>query len=145
MWQSDESSTIMQKVSVDQSQGSTIMWNEEQTFVKITSDDNQPLKLGEIISRFENKGLNMVEMRLLKEEIMPGHPQAIQVMVWKGNDAVQNVLKLIGNNEPGSITKDFCNGKPIVEGATSIENAEESIKKYFPALQKDVPASSKVD
>jgi hypothetical protein len=46
-------------------------------------------------------------------------------MVWEGNDAVHNVLKLIGNNEPGSITFDLCNGKPIVEGAASIATAKE--------------------
>jgi len=114
--------------------------------------------MGEIISRFERKGLVLVAAKLIQMsveqaqrlyEMHKGKPfyqdlvshvtsGPVFVMVWEGPNAVAVVRNLIGatnpvNAAPGSIRGDFAlTVTPnVVHGADSGENAKREMSIFF--------------
>jgi nucleoside-diphosphate kinase len=114
--------------------------------------------VGEIISRIEKKGYNIVEMKTmyLNEELLKEHyahladkpffPEIVQFMtsgpvigmIVEGNDAVAGIRRLMGPTNwqeasPGTIRGDFANNmtENLIHGSDSVENAEIEIKRFF--------------
>jgi nucleoside-diphosphate kinase len=117
---------------------------------------------GEIISRFESKGLKIVALRKLDvttemaEEHYAEHSERpffgelvefitsapIVAMVLEGQDAVKAARQVIGATNPleaapGSIRGDYALeiGQNMVHGADSDESAAREAAIYFPDLQ----------
>jgi nucleoside-diphosphate kinase len=116
---------------------------------------------GEIIARFERKGLRLValEQRTLDEATAKEHyaehdgkpffgelvefitSGPLVALVLEGKDAVKAARQLIGATNPleaatGSIRGDFAVevGKNMVHGSDSPESAEREAKLFFPSL-----------
>jgi len=114
--------------------------------------------VGEIIRRFEDKGLILKELRLLTptKEIAETHygvhrgkpffdsvvafisSGPVVAMVWEGPDVVVLGRKLMGATKPedalpGTIRGDFANTieQNLVHGSDSVENAQAEIKIWF--------------
>ena len=116
--------------------------------------------LGEVISRFEKKGLQIVGMKMLNltdnqlqnhyshlvdkpyygriKDSMQASP--VIVMALKGVDAVNVVRKITGitngrDAAPGTIRGDFSISvqENIVHTSDSIETAERELKRFFEA------------
>jgi len=105
----------------------------ERTFVAIKPDGVQRGLVGEIIKRFEQRGLKIVAMKMVwaDQSLAEKHYEAhkgkaffdplvkflkegpIIGMVLEGVDVIANVRKLVGDTEPakalpGTIRGDFC-------------------------------------
>lgn len=131
---------------------------KEQTFVMVKPDGVQRRCVGDIVGRFEKKGLKIVAMKLLMigrptaEELYSVHKGKIfydglvafatsspaVVMVIEGHRAVATVRKILGatygyDAEPGTIRGDFgCSkGFNLVHGSDSIESARREIPLFF--------------
>ncbi|XP_030315559.1 nucleoside diphosphate kinase 3 isoform X4 [Calypte anna] len=96
----------------------------ERTFVAIKPDGVQRHLVGEIIRRFERKGLQLVGLKLLQ--------------VWQGLDVVKTVRTMIGETNPaeslpGTIRGDFCVevSKNVIHGSDSAESAGQEISLWF--------------
>ena len=130
----------------------------EQTLVLIKPDGVRRRLIGEVIRRFEAKGLDIVAMKMLRfDEPMvrahygqyadlpfyPALSEFIQsgpcvAMVVEGNDAIGLVRTMMGATRhteaaPGTIRGDFahhttCN---IVHGSDSAETAKIEIPRFF--------------
>lgn len=141
--------------------GSAILiggYHVERTFIMIKPDGVQRGLIGEIISRFERKGLKLIAAKLLKvsEEQARAHyaehtgkpfyPSLIDfitsgpvlAMVWQGDDAIQHGRALIGKTNPleaaaGTIRGDYGihTNRNLIHGADSRESAEREIAIYF--------------
>ena len=130
----------------------------EQTFVMIKPDGVQRNLVGEIIARFEKKGLKLSALKMLSvtEEMAHEHYREhvgkpffdglvsfimsgpVVAMVWEGNDAVHAARSIIGatnpkNADPGSIRGMYATdiSQNIIHGADSIESAQREMKIYF--------------
>lgn len=135
----------------------------ERTFVMVKPDGVQKRLIGEIISRFERKGLYLVQSKVVipTEAILREHYAALsdksffndlikgmqtgQVvpMVWEGLNAVKVARDLMGATNPmgagvGTIRGDYgmFTGKNVIHGADSVDSAEREIKIWF---GEDVP------
>ena len=116
---------------------------------------------GEIISRFERKGLKIVALRhmTVSRELAERHyaehaerpffgelvafitSGPIAAMVLEGVDAVKAARQVIGATNPleaatGSIRGDFAveTGRNLVHGSDSPESADREIGLFFPGL-----------
>jgi nucleoside-diphosphate kinase len=132
--------------------------HEERTFVAIKPDAVQRNLVGDIISRFERKGLKIVGLKIMKPsaEILsrhygehksqPFYPDLIGfissgpivAMVVEGKDSIHIARKLVGRTqpedaEPGTIRGDYCLGKGrnLVHSSDSAETAESEISLWF--------------
>lgn len=130
----------------------------EKTFVMIKPDGIQREIAGEIISRFERKGLKLVGMKMMKlsrekaekhyaEHVGKGfYDELISfitsgpviAMVWEGLDAIKIVRKVVGATspdkaDPGTIRGDFvlCTTFNIVHASDSAETAKREINLFF--------------
>jgi len=130
----------------------------EQTVVLLKPDAIQRGVIGKIISRFEQKGLKLVAMKLItaSEAILEEHyahhkdkaffkglkafmmSAPIVAMVWEGVEAVAVVRKMAGatnarNADLGSIRADFSmsTSANIVHVSDSEEAAKEEIVRFF--------------
>jgi len=130
----------------------------ERTLIIIKPDGIQRHLAGEIISRFEKKGLKLVAakfLRVSKESacqlyaVHQGKPffeplvkylssAPVLVMVWEAAGAIDNARKMMGTTfgyeaEPGTIRGDFGCSKTynLVHGSDSLISAEEEIKLFF--------------
>jgi len=129
-----------------------------QTLVIIKPDAVNRCLVGEVIKRFENKGLKIkaMKMQMLKPYVLKEHyahhkdkefyEELIKymtsipsiVMVLEGKDAIKVVRKMIGSTqgreaEPGTIRGDYSvsNQSNIVHASENIEAAESEIKRFF--------------
>lgn len=136
----------------------------ERTFIMIKPDGIRRRIIGEIISRFERKGLYLVQSKIiiptrdlleehysmLKNQVffneLVEYMQSGQVMpmVWEGKNAVNVARTLIGvtnpqNAAPGTIRGDYgiTVGKNSIHGSDSLESAEKEIELWF---GKDLPS-----
>lgn len=130
----------------------------ERTFVMIKPDGVGRRLVGEVIRRFEQKGLTLVGMKLqiLSEDLAGKHyaehkgkpffPSLVSFitsgpsvqMVWEGENAVEAVRKMNGatncqNADIGTIRGDFglslqCN---VVHASDSVETAAREVALYF--------------
>lgn len=130
----------------------------EKTLVILKPSTLQRGLIGEIVSRFEKKGLQLCGMKMvwLSDEILSEHyahlkekpffqrvkdsMRATPVILccWKGVEAVKVVHSLAGktngrNAEPGTIRGDFCISvqENIVHTSDSLETAETELKRFF--------------
>ncbi|RLF37075.1 MAG: nucleoside-diphosphate kinase [Thermoplasmata archaeon] len=131
---------------------------KERTLVILKPDAVQRGLVGEIISRFEKRGLKIVAMKMVKvsrelaEEhykIHRGKPffeptvnyitsSPVVAMVIEGRNAIEVVRKMMGSTdpqkaEPGTIRGDYALyiGRNIIHGSDSKENAEFEINLWF--------------
>lgn len=132
----------------------------ERTLILIKPDAIQRGLLGQIISRFEIKGLKLagLKMMTLDEAILREHyahiadkpffpgvakfmsSTPVVAMCWEGLEVVETVRKITGitkarQAEAGSIRGDFamsvsCN---VIHASDTVENAELEVKRFFKA------------
>lgn len=134
----------------------------EQTFSFLKPETVMRGFVGEIISRFERKGLVLVAAKLIRMsvqqaqelyEVHKGKPffeelvshvtsGPVLVMVWEGPNAVAVVRNLVGatnpvNAAPGSIRGDFAlTVTPnAIHAADSIENAKRELSIFFSSAE----------
>ncbi len=130
----------------------------ERTFVMIKPDGVKKGLVGEIVSRFEKRGLEiekLVKKELSREEaeklysIHQGKPffndlveyvtsGPVVIMVVSGNSAISIVRKMLGATnpaeaEPGTIRGDFATdiSENIIHGSDSEETAIREISIFF--------------
>jgi len=130
----------------------------ERTLIIIKPDAMQRGLIGEIIRRFENRGLRIAGMKLIRinresarrhyavhegKSFFPGlidyiTSAPVVVMVLEGNQAVELARKTIGATRPveagaGTIRGDFGMdvGRNLVHGSDSAENAEKEVALFF--------------
>ncbi len=130
----------------------------ERTLVIIKPDCIQRHLAGEVIGRFEKKGLKLVAAKFMQISQEPacqlydvhrGKPffeglvkflssAPVLVMVWEAEGVIDMVRKMMGatfgcDAEPGTIRGDFgCSkGYNLVHGSDSAESAEREIKLFF--------------
>lgn len=131
---------------------------EDRSFIAVKPDGVARGLIGEIISRFEHKGLRLVAIKILhpSEQLARDHYKVhegksffkrlihfftsgpIVAMVWEGPRAITVLRKLVGETHPedavpGSIRGDFAfqRGHNLVHSSDSIESAEREIKVWF--------------
>ncbi len=130
----------------------------ERTLVIIKPDGVERGLMGEIISRYERKGLTVTECKLINahreslekhyeehkgksfyEELLTYMTRGkVLVMIVEGNNAIQIVRKINGKTnpldaEPGTIRGDFANSvtQNIVHASDSKESAKREISIWF--------------
>lgn len=130
----------------------------ERTFVMIKPDGVRRKLMGKIVSRFEDKGFEIIEAKLmtLSEEKAAEHYAHLShkpffgeiieyitsgpvfAMILEGHEAVKNARTLIGFTNPieaqaGTIRGDFATivDYNVIHGSDSVENAEIEIKRFF--------------
>jgi len=131
---------------------------EQSTFVMVKPDGVRRGLIGEVVSRFERKGLRLDAMRMLQiDEDLAGRHYAEHVgkpffgdlvsfitsgpvvaMKWTGDDAVTVVRAMMGATDPkasspGTIRGDFglVITENIVHGSDSPESAERELRLFF--------------
>ncbi len=129
------------------------------TFVMVKPDGVQRGLVGEIIGRFERKGLRLVGLRQLTPSLelaeahyevhneRPFYPGLIQfitsgpvvAMAWTGVDAISVARNVIGPTDgrkaaPGTIRGDYAMdiGHNIIHGSDAEETAEFELGLWFP-------------
>ncbi len=135
----------------------------ERTFVMIKPDAVQRGLIGEIISRFERRGIKVIAMKLMdvSDELAGEHYEALKIkpfykdlvkyiisgpvvaMVLEGTDVIKAARNTIGITNPadaaaGTIRADLALevGRNVVHGSDSVESADKEIELWF---GKDVP------
>ncbi len=130
----------------------------ERTFLAIKPDGVQRGLVGNIISRLEQKGFQLVGLKLVKvtRELAEQHYDVhrekpffsglvdfltsgpVIAMVWEGDGVVASARKLIGatnplSAEPGTIRGDYgvSIGRNIIHGSDAVETAQREIALWF--------------
>lgn len=130
----------------------------ERTIVLIKPDALQRGLIGDILNRFERKGLKVVGMKMIRmdEDVLgewyahhkdkPFFPEIVNFMTWtpivafvlEGLDAIAAVRKIVGTTkgreaEAGSIRGDFgmSGQQNLVHASDSAENAQKEIGIIF--------------
>jgi nucleoside-diphosphate kinase len=130
----------------------------ERTLVLVKPDGVQRQLVGEVVSRFERKGLKLVGMKMIQMsvELAERHyaihkgksfydelvrfitSGPVVAMVLEGRMAVKQTRNLMGSTRPeestpGSIRGDLAifTGQNLVHGSDSDENAQVEIANFF--------------
>ena len=130
----------------------------EQTFLMVKPDGVQRRLVGEIIRRFETRGLRLIALKMLvpTRELAEAHYAVhrerpfygelvsfvtsgpVVAMVWEGSDAVKLTRTMIGATKPvealpGTIRGDFTTELTtnLVHGSDAPETAQEEIALWF--------------
>ncbi|HIH64043.1 MULTISPECIES: nucleoside-diphosphate kinase [Methanothermobacter] len=130
----------------------------ERSFVMLKPDAVKRRLAGRIISRFEERGLQIVAAKMLQipEELAMEHYQEhrekpfftdlvsyitsapVLAMVIEGRDCISLIRKMVGATNPaeadvGTIRGDFAleTGRNIIHASDSPESAEREIKLFF--------------
>lgn len=130
----------------------------EHTFIMVKPDGVSRAIVGEVISRFERKGLKLEKMRMLEiDEAMAGHHYAehtekpffgelvefitsgpVVAMEWSGESAVSVSRTVMGPTNPadappGTIRGDYglIMTNNIVHGSDSVASAERELGIFF--------------
>jgi nucleoside-diphosphate kinase len=130
----------------------------ERTLIIIKPDAVQRGLIGEIIRRFENRGLRLAGMKLIQvsRELAAQHygehkgkpfyeglldyitSAPVVVMALEGNQAVEIARNTIGKTKPiespaGTIRGDFGLevGRNLIHGSDSVSSAERELKLFF--------------
>ena len=133
----------------------------ERTLILIKPDGVQRGLVGELVGRFERRGLHLVALKLtlvsrdLAERHYSEHQgrpffesliefitsSPVVAMVWEGPNAVSIVRSMMGPTNPaaapaGTIRGDFGIdiGQNVVHGSDSPESAAREIEIFFPGL-----------
>ena len=134
----------------------------EKTLILVKPDGVQRGLTGEIIGRFERRGLKLVAMKFIQmsRELAETHYAVhkerpfyeslvayiisgpVVAMVWEGNDAIAAARSTIGATNPvaaspGTIRGDFGMevGRNLVHGSDSVENGEKEAALFFDAAE----------
>ena len=130
----------------------------QKSFVMMKPDAVQRRLMGKILSRFEEKGLQIVAVKLMQidEELAKTHygehaekpffPGLVEyitsspalAMVIEGEEAITTIRKLVGATNPleadlGTIRGDFGmnTGRNIIHASDAPESAEREISLFF--------------
>lgn len=130
----------------------------ERTFVLVKPDGVQRGLVGEIIRRFDQRGLQLVGLKMVRltrdlaeayyaeHRGKPFFPELVEyvtsgptvAMVWEGENAVAVVRKTVGATdpaaaEPGTIRADFGVhiGRNVIHGSDSAESAKREVALFF--------------
>ncbi len=130
----------------------------ERTYIMTKPDAYKRGLVGQIITRIENKGYKIVNMKMmnLDEEILKEHyahladkpffkdivsymtSGPVVGMIVEGENAVEGMRRLMGPTDgfealPGTIRGDFSYNKSenLIHGSDCTENAEIEIKRFF--------------
>ena len=130
----------------------------EKTFLMVKPDGVQRNLIGEIVSRFEQKGFQLVGGKLmsiskeLAEEHYGEHKERpffgelvdfitsgpVFAMIWEGENVISTARQMMGatnpkDSAPGTIRGDFAVtvGKNIIHGSDSPESAVREIGLFF--------------
>jgi nucleoside-diphosphate kinase len=130
----------------------------ERTFIMVKPDGVQRGLIGEIVSRFEKKGLKLVGAKLMtvSRELAEAHyaehkekpffgelvdfitSGPVFAMVWEGNQAIAISRSMMGKTNPldaapGTIRGDYALsvGMNIIHGSDSPESAQREIGLWF--------------
>ena len=130
----------------------------ERTYIMVKPDGVQRRLSGEIIRRFENRGLRLVGMKLMVpprataeahyavHKDKPFYPGLVEfvtsgpvvAMVWEGNDAIKIARQMIGATRPleatpGTIRGDYTSEvmSNLIHGSDAPETAEAEIALWF--------------
>jgi nucleoside-diphosphate kinase len=130
----------------------------ERTLVLVKPDGVQRGLIGEIIGRFERRGLHLVGMKFMQmtkaqaeehygehkdKKFFPGlvafiTSAPVVAMVWEGTDAIQKVRDMMGKTSPvdspiGTIRGDFGMdvGMNLVHGSDGAKSADTEIRRFF--------------
>ncbi|KAL8140851.1 hypothetical protein V2J09_006872 [Rumex salicifolius] len=130
----------------------------EETYIMVKPDGVQRGLVGEIISRFENKGFKLIGLKMFQcpQDLAEEHykdlktksffPSLIEYitsgpvicMAWEGVGVVASARKLIGSTdplqaEPGTIRGDLAvqTGRNVVHGSDSPDNGKREIGLWF--------------
>ena len=130
----------------------------ERTLILVKPDGVQRGLMGEIVARFERRGLKLLGMKFIQmsQELANQHYAVhkerpffndlvsyitsgpVLAMVWEGKDAIAAARSTIGATKPaeaapGSIRGDFGMeiGRNLVHGSDSPENGEKEANLFF--------------
>jgi nucleoside-diphosphate kinase len=130
----------------------------ERTLILVKPDGVQRGLMGEIVHRFERRGLKLIGMKFLQmSDALANQHYAVHkerpffndlvsyitsgpvlAMVWEGNDAIAAARATIGSTKPveatpGSIRGDFGMeiGRNLVHGSDSPENGVKEANLFF--------------
>lgn len=130
----------------------------ERTFIMIKPDAVQRGLTGEIIKRFEQKGFNVIAMKMMNvsRELAEKHYDVhrdksffsnlvefitsapVVAMVWEGEGIVAATRKIVGetnplNAEPGTIRGDYgiSIGRNLIHASDAVETAQREISLWF--------------
>lgn len=130
----------------------------QKTLVLIKPDGVQRELVGDVLHRFERKGLKLVGLKLisLDETVLADHyahhvgkpfyeglvkfmmETPVVAVVLEGNDVINEVRKIVGSTNPreadaGTIRADFSMDVAgnIIHASDSVENAAVEIKRFF--------------
>ena len=142
----------------------------ERTFVLLKPDAVQRGLVGEVVRRFERRGLKIVALKMLRvtrplaETYYAEHKGKsffeplmtyiaagpVVAMVLEGDGAVAAVRRMMGKTnsaeaEPGTIRGDLALtiGRNVIHGSDSVESAKREISLFFRA--EEVQGYSRVD
>lgn len=134
------------------------MAQKQQTLVLLKPDALQRDLLGEIIRRFEMKGLKIVGLKFIRltNELLDEHyahltdkpffaslkqfmmQTPVVGMVLEGYDAVSEIRKIVGSTNPreadaGTIRADFSMNVPsnLIHASDSVQSAVIEVKRFF--------------
>ena len=134
------------------------MADKQKTLVLLKPDALQRDLLGEIVGRFERKGLKFVAMKFIRltDELLDEHyahlssksffgslkqymmQTPVVAMVLEGFEAITEVRKIVGSTNPreadaGTIRADLSMSVPsnLIHASDSVESAEVEIKRFF--------------
>lgn len=130
----------------------------ERTLILVKPDGVQRGLIGEIVGRFERRGMKLLGMKFMQmsDDLASRHygvhrdkpfyenlveyitSGPIVAMVWEGNEAVAAARATMGSTKPvdsapGTIRGDFGMeiGRNLVHGSDSRENAEKEVALFF--------------
>jgi nucleoside-diphosphate kinase len=131
----------------------------EESLVLIKPDGVQRRLVGEIIQRFERKGLQLMDLKMVQSpsrtivethyeehrqrkffndvvEYMTSGP--VVAMAWAGDNCIQTIRNMIGSTnpskaQPGTIRGDYAIdvGRNLIHASDSIESASREIAIWF--------------
>ncbi len=134
------------------------LFKMERTYLMVKPDGVQRNLVGEIVSRFENKGFQLVGAKLLtvtKETAETHYAEhkerpffgelvdfitsgPVFAMVWEGENVINTARKMMGatnpaDSEPGTIRGDYAAklSMNVIHGSDSPESAEREIGIFF--------------
>ena len=132
--------------------------SEERTYVMIKPDGVVRSLVGEVIKRFENRGLRLESLKMMTptrelielhyadlstKKFFPGLVEymlwgPVVCMVWVGTNAVKVGRMMVGETDPlestpGSIRGDYCleKGRNMIHASDAVEAAEKEIALWF--------------
>ncbi|TGE34091.1 nucleoside-diphosphate kinase [Desulfosporosinus sp. Sb-LF] len=130
----------------------------ERTFIMLKPDAVQRGLVGEIIARFEKKGLKLAGLKLIKVDrtMAEAHyaehkgkgffeptveyimSSPVVAMVWQGKNVVALARELMGATNPASANPGSIRGsyamdisRNVIHGSDSVASAEREIALYF--------------